>query len=223
MLIKFVRPLCLLVIAFALPIQGHAQNPIALGLFGGVNICTQDFNITSDTNRMTRKGLLLTGQTDWPLHKTLVLQDRLSYIQKGVEAHRTTFLLQQQRTVITELNYLELSLCPKLKIGVYDFQPYIYLGPRLGYLLSGTLETEEGSTTNKEDVRHYYSDWDFGLDLGAGFSYPIVPRLYFLGDVGFGLGLSDIQQEQFEDIRSAFSRDLKVQIGLMLVAWDVSQ
>jgi hypothetical protein len=221
--IKFLRSLLFAVLAFVLPIQGHAQNPIALGLFGGVNIASEDFNITSDTNRTTRKGLLVTGQTDWPLHKALVLQDRLSYIQKGVEAHRTTFLLQQAKTIITELNYLELSLCPKLKIGMYDFQPYVYIGPRLGYLLSGTLETDEGSTTSREDVRRYYSDWDFGLDLGAGFSYPIIPRLYFLGDVGFGLGLSNIQAEQFEDIKSAFSRDLKVQIGLMLVAWDVSQ
>src|SRR5947209_6615513 len=95
--------LCLLFV-LAYPDVGSCQNPIALGLFAGGNFSSEDFNISSDTNRTTRKGILLTGQTDWPLHKALVLQDRLSYIQKGVEAHRTNLLMST--TVTTELNYL---------------------------------------------------------------------------------------------------------------------
>src|SRR3954465_5541539 len=99
---------CIVIVLLALPATLRAQNPIAIGLLGGVNIASQDFNITSDTNRTTRKGLLIIGQTDWPLHKALVLQDRLSYIQKGVVAHRTSLLLGAKE-ITTELNYVELS------------------------------------------------------------------------------------------------------------------
>jgi len=213
----------ILLVLLILPQALHAQNPIAIGLLVGVNIASQDFNITSDTNRTTRKGLIITGQTDWPLHKALVLQDRLSYIQKGVVAHRNNLLLGS-KDITTALNYIELSLCPKLRIGVYDFQPYMYIGPRVGLLVSGDLETQNGSMLTTEDIRNYYNSWDFGLDMGGGFSYPIIPQqLYFLGDLGFGLGLSNIQKVPNDDIKSAFSRDLKVQIGFMLVVWDVYQ
>jgi opacity protein-like surface antigen len=199
----------------------NAQTPIAMGILAGANFSTEIFNLQSDTNTSIRPGLLITGQTDWPFIGFVVLQDRLSYIEKGVVVHRNNLL--SNSTFTTELNYIELSLAPKLKFGLHDFKPYVYVGPRLGLLVSGNEITQTGNMTTNEDVRSYFNSWDFGLDAGVGISYPVMDGLYFLADAGYGLGLSNLQKNVFQNIDQSFSRDIKIQAGFMLTVYDVAK
>jgi hypothetical protein len=196
-----------------------AQRPVALGIIAGINLATEDFDIQSDTNRATHQGWVITGQTDWPLYGPAVLQDRLSYIEKGVVTTRAT-LLGGSEKLTTDLRYVELSLAPKIKLGVHDFKPYIYLGPRLGLLVGGDLESVNGSATMRSDVRDNFQSWDFGLDMGIGFAYPVVPRLFVLADIGYSYGLTNILRAPVAGENRAFSRDLKIQAGFILEAFD---
>jgi hypothetical protein len=47
-----------------------------------------------------------------------------------------------------------------------------------------------------------------------------VPRLYILGDVGYSYGLTNILKQPIAGNDQAFSRDLKIQVGLILEAFD---
>ncbi len=127
------------------------------------------------------------------------VQPELLFIQKG-EKHDAGGV-----TTRSTLNYLELPVLAKVSFGSEVIKGYVNAGPSLALGLSGTHKVEGGERAGERpirfgdrgsDVNRQYVDsrFDFGLQFGGGLSVGVGPGA-LIGDVRYGLGLTDLYDE----------------------------
>ena len=78
-------------------------------------------------------------------------------------------------TVSTTLNYLQLPVNAAYKFDVgMGSKVFVFAGPYLGYGLSGSLKSVNGSSSIKYGSNGVFKYFDFGIDIGVGYLYEKV-------------------------------------------------
>ncbi len=111
----------------------------------------------------------------------------------------------------TRLNYIRVPLK-----GIYffndledSFRPKVYLGPSIGFLMSGDIETSDVDL----DAKDYFNGFDVGLLVGTGFNFKFAERTWFNFDLNYTHGLSNVAKVGTNE---TFNRNVGVTMG---VAW----
>jgi hypothetical protein len=134
------------------------------------------------------------------------VQPELLFIQKGEKYD------VQGATNRSTLNYLELPVLAKVAFGSEVIKGYVNAGPSLSLGLSGTHKVEGGEMPGEQAIRfgsrrsgenrqYVDSRFDFGLQFGGGVSVGLGPGAV-IGDVRYGLGLTDLYDENKSKNRS---------------------
>ena len=113
------------------------------------------------------------------------LQLELAYIGKGV---KNSF---GDTTETLALDYLCVASMLHLNVGK---QPGYFLraGPELGWLFQSRLTVNAAGESSNVDTKKFYSDFDIGLKVGAGFNLRLARRLHTQLNITYSIGLVDI-------------------------------
>ncbi|MBP7460172.1 MAG: PorT family protein, partial [Candidatus Delongbacteria bacterium] len=210
------KKLCLILLVFGLILSAAepnlAQKTFKMGIYSGINLAGANREFTYNTDEWrniefkTRLGMQAGVMAELQLADKLYLQPEFRYIQKGgrVESEQylpvtlTSFLWRDVKEV-EKFDYMEIPILFKFAFAQSGgFKPYILAGPTFGFLskAKSVVETEGIDEKSTYDVKDYVKSNDIGLDLGVGFDYPLTPKVDLFVDGRFGLGLTEIQEEE---------------------------
>jgi hypothetical protein len=188
----------------------------------GINMATisDDPDYASSVEQSSHLGLIFGAAAEIGISSPLYAEVELLYIQKGEDLKGQDQQGQQAEQIITA-NFLEIPILFKAKFPAGAVNPYAFLGPTIGILLSANSEFTAGGQTQDTDIKDNLSSIDFGLTFGAGLGIPVAPTFSVFFDARYSLGLSDIsdtqqqqgQQQQQDD--TAKTRGIQIMIGAM--------
>ena len=219
------------------------------GVFGqsiipraGVTISNASFDPPPTLGDLTSvTGFTVGVGYELPLTGIIMLQPEINFIQKGykTEFSETTSAYEQTNSHQIKLNYIEIPIQAKIKLGVKATKFYFSAGPSIGFALSGKYKNEgtvdyfDSTPTNNyenetdvkfeavkpvvEDYGLYYIPHriDVGVQFGAGvelFGKVIV-------DVRYGLGLTELYGDEEHlnvDVDNVKNRVLQLSVGVPL-------
>lgn len=184
------RKLCLLLIftiTLIVPWGAEAQAPseenlqvtkqkIDIGIRLGMTLSsvTGDLRSASDPRFGFGGGVF----TRIPIHERILLQPELIYSMQGARN-------EHDHDIATELSYLNLPVLASFKI-LKDADLYGHIGPQLGFLLNGEMDSDRGE--GEMDIEDDLKNFDFGVVVGAGYYF----NSGFGVDVRYNIGLTDI-------------------------------
>lgn len=147
-----------------------------------------------------------------------------NYSQKGFRVREATSLdvfglpLPIGAEAITRLNYIDMPLMLKYKIGEGSVQPYIKAGPTLGYAVSGSVTTRINSIIDIKVAEidlntqgELYNAFEVGGMVGAGVEIPTGNGSFYI-DAMYSHGFTDVLNEPVVDLR-VYNRAFGVGIG----------
>ena len=105
------------------------------------------------------------------------------YDQKG-------FKITSPITANDVYTYIEIPVLLKVGIGSSAAKFYMEAGPSLGLKLSA--KTERNSVV---DINSTLTSSDLSLFVGGGIQYRLSPDVFFVTDIGYAFGLSDINSD----------------------------
>ena len=186
---------------FAISYQASAQ----LGVKIGYNFAKQSGTEFPGMSDKSLNGMLFGAFMDKDLIPLLDLRVGLEYSPKGVKLEGGGFYAQ------TQLNYLEIPIQAKVKLG-----PVYGLGGVYGaYALSGKNETDVPGVENTDvDFDNELKRLDFGMKFGAGLQFGVGP-LHVFGQAEYSIGLADINNSGAEDAikNNVFSVSAGIVVG----------
>lgn len=163
--------------------QTTQTDPLTWGVKAGVNAADLygDDVSSSDTRAGFNGGLFV----NYRFSKMFGVQPEVLFTQKGGDLSNG---LAENGTTEYSLNYLEIPVLAKFYIPTNSMlEPNIYVGPKVGFNLSG----EANDTDIDDDLKNA----DFGLAFGAGLDFNMGPKRNMLKTVGldvrYTLGLTD--------------------------------
>lgn len=170
----------------------NLQAQHSFGFRAGSNFAnvstTEEGTITREKIFGANVGLFL----ELGVGKKTAIQPELSFIQKG---YRTKIQLFDEKNYSTKLNYFDLSLLFKYKIGGKRELGYVIAGPYLGRASSGkTKDLSDGDSTKVEfDAAGGFHRADLGLIVGGGIRIPAGYGNLML-DLRYNIGLYAINE-----------------------------
>ena len=124
---------------------------------------------------------------------------------------------QQTISWAEKLQYLQLPIL--LKLTPFDgfFQPYVFIGPEIGFKLSSSTDSTINGINKSSEQSALFGFLDFGLDAGAGLQLQILPVMWLFTDVRYTYGLLDAYTHaQQSNLGNLAARDIKWMAGLMI-------
>jgi len=186
---------------FLTAIYSEAQTGI--GLMVGPNISTQ-FGVSKNIDHViSPTGGLNIGVFFNIGNGVVAFSPGLSISQKG-------YKYVEGETGIVTLNYFELPLLVRLKLGEKKLSGFINIGPYLDFMMSGNVVIKDGSSKDKHifdsDDYENINRIDVGLIVGGGVQYELGPGNLFV-DIRFAPGFIDINKN-WKDIKD-YNSDYK--------------
>lgn len=165
---------------------------IRFGIRGGLNYA--DASIKSlrqgvDNTPATR--VMLGGIAILPISENFDLQFEPMYLQKGTQLN-IPYLFGLAQTINAYYSYFDIPINVKKEFELGSFNPYIFGGGSLGFLISSKLKSEKAGNVNSEDVSKDIKSTDLALDIGVGLRNELSPNLSLILDIRYSYGLIDI-------------------------------
>lgn len=158
----------LLIISMLIAIAVSAQQPISVGVKGGLNVSNQkyksgDLSYSPDSKIGFNVGLTL----DLNLPSNLALMSGLELTTKGSK-------IKEEGEITMNAMYLQLPVHLGYKIEVAPgTKVHFDAGPYLAYGLGGKTKLKVESFEEEEDTfgKDAFKRFDFGLGIGAGITF----------------------------------------------------
>jgi hypothetical protein len=186
----------------------------------GINLSSisDDPDYDASVDQSSHFGFIFGAAAELGIVSPIFLEIQLLYITKGEDLAGQDQQGQQAEQILTA-NYLEIPILVKAKFPAGPVNPYVFLGPNIGLLLSANSEFTAGGQTQDTDIKDNLSSIDFALDFGAGVGIPIAPVVSLTFDVRYSLGLTDIteaqQQQQQQVDPTAKTSGIQFMLGAM--------
>lgn len=179
-----------------------AQNAVDIGFYGGLNRAdARQFNGGSTSSRSG--SVFGTFIEIIPPHAWVSYQIELHYIQKGAsiqdDASRAHF----------RFHYLEIPLLFKSTAKFESFRPFVFAGPKIGFLLSSGAKLKTNGTSESINLDKDTEALDFSADMGLGCEYTAGRATLFIS-TRFSLGLFDIDKSRNGEW---YARDFQIVAG----------
>lgn len=188
----------LLVCLVAVPAAG--QN-MSVGIQGGVSLANLGGDVEDTDMKVGFAGGAFFGID---LQEYFRIQIQGQYVQKGAEE---TF---NGETIKDKVDYIELLVPLTLTIPIENsaFEPRLYAGPAIGFLLSCKF-TFDGES---EDCKDITTSVDYGVFFGAGADFMVGGGAIML-DVLYNLGLANINDDVDSDDFSVKTQTIQILAG----------
>lgn len=189
-----------LLVVIALLVSNHSSakgSDMAAGIQLGMNSASLSYtnsttSVLSSTSSKT--GFLVGGQFEWKLlDEMLYLAPGLQYSQKGGKISLVALGVALES--VAKLDYINIPIHAKLKfLEQSSLRPFIYAGPSVGFLVSSKAENTVGGSTTNVDIKGQTKSVDITADFGAGGEYDIAEATALYLQLGYSLGLSNIDR-----------------------------
>lgn len=188
----------------------------------GLTVTTADFSkqraAGDDINY--KYGYMAGMGIEFPIGKVLAIQPELLFHQKGWTSNYSS--PTETRKEIYRLNYMEVPLLIKAKIGMF----YINAGPYAAVGIRGVYKYSDDNagvksgghqfirfTENQSDpTRYKYIDNPFDFGVAGGFGFKILNRVYL--DFRYGKSIRNFYTKTNTGITDNFSRNRGFEITL---------
>ena len=149
-----------------------------------------------------RNGFRIGGHLIAPLGGTFSFQTGLAFVQKG--ASQTVDLSEAglgTAEIELQLDYLELPLLARADVGSGSVTGHLLAGPALAFEVGcnvaaafqdGPTRVEFEASCDEEDFEAETVGVDVGLLFGGGAAWAVSPAVALSGQVGYALGLRNI-------------------------------
>jgi Outer membrane protein beta-barrel domain len=179
----------LLLFSFALLFAVSTFGQIRFGLKAGVNLANMSIK-DADPSPSMIIGFHAGAILDLSLSDMMSLQPGVLFSTKGFKISATQDGITG--TMTESVNYIEVPINLMFKFGSGDVKFMPFIGPYLGYALSGTLKAEAMGQSASTDITFGSSDGDmsaldYGLNIGVG-----IEMKGFIITAQYGLGLADL-------------------------------
>jgi Outer membrane protein beta-barrel domain len=162
----------------------NAQENVSIGPVIGASVAKFNGDIQ---NTKWKTGLNIGGFVNYSIVERFGIKGQLTFTQLG-----TAF---SNNSTTNTLNYLQLPILATFYLNGRgnDFRPKLFVGPYVGYLLNAKdQDGRDIDTPTTDGSGTYYSNFDGGLQFGAGFNYEVNQKMWLNVEVGYGLGLADV-------------------------------
>jgi opacity protein-like surface antigen len=185
----------LLVVLLALFIALPAGAQHRIGFVGGLNLANVSLDPDPDPgfDLKNRTAFGAGGVLDLRLAENVALRFEPMYLQKGTKVEGNVDAVGKVEQTV-KANYLEMPVLVKLALGTSTTKPYLMAGPTIGFLLSAKTITKAAGQEEEEDIKEFVKDIDFGLDFGAGVSFPAGNNAIFV-EGRYALGLTNVNDD----------------------------
>jgi len=151
-----------------------------------------------DTYDMSKGSLMGFGAGlgyEFSLSQNLFLELNACFLPGGMKV--TGKYLDSEVKVTAHGTAVVLGLLGKFKLMPDGATPYAMVGASVGYVLSMKVKTEIGKETDEEDSLKDTNRVYYGINLGAGFEYP-MGGLTLVAEANYLLGLSNMAKKPAE-------------------------
>jgi len=172
--------------------QDRKNNSIA-GIKGGYNLSSVSFDGTSETDKLNGFHIGVYGESYIGNH--LSIQPEILYSQQGYK------IIDNSGTYTQKLDYINVPLMLKL-YPVKSF--FLEAGPQIGFSISHKETFDSGFVLYDTDKEFEPNNFDWGVNLGAGFK----------SDAGVSLGARyHLGQSDIYDNDKPKNRVLQIYLG----------
>jgi hypothetical protein len=201
----FKRTPCLLLLSAA----WLGAFPAVAGLsFGAGPIVGAEFanaSIDNHDNTTGRTGLAVGLRTEFGVTNPYSLLIEPQYVQKGAGFDYIGISAKG------DLDYLEVPVLVKAKLGALKAHAYVFAGPSFGFNLN-----TKGSVGNfSGDFKDNAAALAISGDIGAGGAFQLQKYVYLNADVRYSHGFMNALDKSVGDIDSWYSRDIRL-MGCLL-------
>ena len=158
-----------------------------MGLLAGINISNLD---EKNANYDNRTEYAFGGILEFSRNEMFSICLEPMYLQKG--ASEEISILGINFEMDWRINYLEVPVMLKYKMGQNPTKFYFIFGPTFGILLSSEMEVSALGESIEVDVKDIMESIDFGVSFGGGLSFPMGVNSTIFIDIRYTLGLADI-------------------------------
>ncbi len=207
-----------------------AQFGLNLGIKAGSNFSTLSFDpdIGQGRSKSSAMGGEFGGIISFDITSVLAIQVEPTYAQEGCSLNGPLFFdgvnIVNGKTSYN-LEYLEIPILVKLKIPLptTSLSPFVFLGPKIGKLLSSKEKDEPtGLASSEIDLKDYINSKNFSVEFGAGAEYKLVNNILISLDLRYSLGTENILTNKGEQYFGIMSQKIKT-TGLQIVAEAIIQ
>ena len=224
---KFTTILIALGFVGILSFSASAQIKMSAGIKAGLSMANLSnaktmMELPSGVEYATRYEFIGFGFFNVQFIDLIGAQVEAGYAMKGTKLKGTSTGTENGVPISADIDgtmsfdYLEIPILAKLCLPMPAMNPYIYVGPSIGILLSSkyqhkiTASNGEGENTT-EDIKEHINGTDVGLAFGAG----IILPMGLLFDLRYTLGLSTIAKEE----PGSATPDIKNGVFTIMVGW----
>jgi hypothetical protein len=178
------RTILILITACLISISANCQTQI--GPVAGVNLASFRYS-KAVSNNSFRVGYSLGIKTNTNFGEIMSFQPALIWNNIGGKSK------DGDNSLTTSVNYLALPLNLAVRLGDEEGGQFqIFLGPYLGYAISGTRTNKTGSEEDSDDISFgtemgRINPFDFGFNAGVGYKTGAA-----LFNLNYGLGLNNL-------------------------------
>ena len=191
------------VLVLFITVSADAQNRI--GFIGGLNLANVSVDPEETGIEYSNRTAFGGGSVvDLRLAENIALQLEPMFLQKGAKVKEDG----SGHNMKVKLSYIEVPLLLKLMLGQSTICPYIMAGPSVGFRLSAKV-----SNGVERDVKDVTKSTDFGLDFGAGISFPAGNGAIF-AEGRYGLGLSQINDDPEDPNTDVKNKGIQFMAGI---------
>lgn len=209
--------LCAIATVAALPfLASPAAAQLRIGPVGDLNVAGASLegeeSMGIETSRLARWGGGVRADFDVNSRLTVSLSPML--LGKGFK-HELPEGVEDVRRGSTRLTYVEIPLDVRYWITEGDVRPYVFAGPRLGFLASGksTLELVDG-TEEEIDVKDDLKSTDFGVAGGAGIDVRLGDRSHGFIEALYAHGLANVNDDSGAPNDTLKNHGFEIRAGL---------
>jgi opacity protein-like surface antigen len=206
-------PLITLLLIGAMGTCAFAQS-LSFGVRAGVGYAAASTG--SEVTLSPRPSAIVGGSVELEILPPLVFQAGIQYAQKRTTVSHDTPGLPKPTEGEYSLNYFEIPITLKLGFGSRAFHVYGLAGANVGTLLKAVRDSPLPGGTDS-DIKASLDRTSVGLELGGGVGFQVAPRVSFVVDGRYNLGLKDINRSgtAMVDTGAWKPRDLRITAGLI--------
>ena len=185
--------------------QTTAQNTYSIGFHAGYNNArARHLNGGSTSARPCMvAGVSLNV---FPTNAMIGYRAEIHFIQKGASIKSDT------TRASFYFNYIEIPLLFRTAASLEGIKPYIFAGPKIGFLIANRAKIETNGVSKKIDLKDDTEPIDFSIDGGGGLEYT-VGRMTTFAAIRYSLGLLDIDKSRNGEW---YARDFQIVSGINL-------
>ncbi len=178
-----------------------AHGEVDLGGMLGANFASVDLESSENITSENRSALAIGLFTNFQANEFLSLQITPMYIQKGGHGDNLKF---SEFTA----DYFEIPVLARGNFDLGVLNPYVLLGPSLGFQLNSTVTSDGVEMSDK------LSSMDFSLQFGGGLELELE-GLSLFGQFTYAYGMSDLNNDgNIEFIDKLYTRGIAVFAGV---------